>query len=105
MCIVQGGEEEEEAGVGRTGPCPGRVLAPSPHPHPEVGYLLHLQNKVSVADPDPGSGAFFTSGSGMNNQDHISASLEKFFWVNILKLFDAGSYFRELRNKFLRENT
>ncbi len=34
----------------------------------------------SVADPDPGSGAFLTpgmgkksgSGSGMNNQDHIS---------------------------------
>jgi hypothetical protein len=26
----------------------------------------------SVADPDPGSGAFLTPGSGMNNLDHIS---------------------------------
>jgi hypothetical protein len=25
----------------------------------------------------------------MNNADHISGSLEKTFWVNILKLFDA----------------
>jgi hypothetical protein len=25
----------------------------------------------SVADPDPGSGAFLTPGSGMNNPDHI----------------------------------
>jgi hypothetical protein len=29
--------------------------------------------------PDPGSG------SGMNNPDHISESLEAFFWVKILK--------------------
>jgi hypothetical protein len=31
----------------------------------------------SVADPDPGSGAFLTpgSGSGMNNPGHISESL------------------------------
>jgi hypothetical protein len=33
--------------------------------------------------PDPGSG------SGMNNPDHISESLEAFFWVKILKFFDA----------------
>jgi hypothetical protein len=51
----------------------------------------------------PGSGAFLTpgwiqdpewvkksgSGSGMNNPDHISDSLETIFWVKILKLFDA----------------
>jgi hypothetical protein len=30
------------------------------------------------------------SGSGMNNPDHISKSLEKIFWVKILKYFDAG---------------
>ncbi len=43
----------------------------------------------SVADPDPGSGAFLTpgpgmgkksvSGSVMNNRDHISESLETIF--------------------------
>ena len=53
----------------------------------------------SVADPDPGSGTFLTpgsgmgknpwSGSGLNNPDHISESLETFFWVKILKFFDA----------------
>jgi len=58
----------------------------------------------SVADPDPGSGAFLTpwirdlgpgmskksgSGSGMNNTDHINKSLETIFWVKILKFFDA----------------
>ncbi len=52
----------------------------------------------SVADPDPGSGAFLTpgsgmakksgSGSGMNNPDHISESLKTIFWVKILKIFD-----------------
>jgi hypothetical protein len=29
------------------------------------------------------------SGSGMNNKDHISESLETIFWVRILKFFDA----------------
>jgi hypothetical protein len=29
------------------------------------------------------------SGSGMNNPDHISESLETIFWVKILKFFDA----------------
>jgi hypothetical protein len=53
----------------------------------------------SVADPDPGSGAFLTpesrtvknlgSGSGMNNPDHISESLETIFWVKIVKFFYA----------------
>jgi hypothetical protein len=32
-------------------------------------------------DPDPGS--------GMNNPDHISKSLETIFWVKIFKFFDA----------------
>jgi hypothetical protein len=56
---------------------------------------------TSVADPDPGSGAFLTpgtgmgnksapvSGSGMNSPDHISESLETIFWVKILQFFDA----------------
>jgi hypothetical protein len=35
-----------------------------------------------VKNPDPGSG------SGMNNLDHISESLETIFWVKIFKLFD-----------------
>jgi hypothetical protein len=53
--------------------------------------------KCSVAVP--GSGALLTSGSGMgknqdpgsgmNNPDHISESLKTFFWVKILKFFDA----------------
>jgi hypothetical protein len=29
------------------------------------------------------------SGSGMNNPDHISESLETIFWVKILQFFDA----------------
>jgi hypothetical protein len=54
----------------------------------------------SVADPDPGSVAFFTPGSGMgeksgsrsgmNNPDHISKSLETVFWVKKLKFFDGS---------------
>ncbi len=70
---------------------------------------------ASVADPDPGSGAFLTPGSGTrnlgwgkiririrdqdlsgrNNPDHISENLETMFWVKILKFFwrirDQGS--------------
>jgi hypothetical protein len=48
---------------------------------------------------DPGSGAFLTPGSGMakkskygsgmDNPDDISESLETIFWVKILKFFDA----------------
>jgi hypothetical protein len=39
------------------------------------------------------------SGSGMNNTDHISESLETFFWVKILKIFDAdaGSGIEKIR--------
>jgi hypothetical protein len=37
-----------------------------------------------------GSGAFLTPGSGMNNPNHISESLETiFFWFKILNYFDA----------------
>jgi hypothetical protein len=58
--------------------------------------------KSSVADPDLGSGAFLTpgsgirewknsdpgSGTGMNIQDHISESLESIFWLQVLKFSD-----------------
>jgi hypothetical protein len=56
---------------------------------------------LSVANPDPGSGAFLTpgsgmgkrSGSGMKNPDHISECLVAFFRVKILRFFvaDLGS--------------
>jgi hypothetical protein len=63
----------------------------------------------SVADPDPGSGAFLTpgsrigkksgSGSGMNNRDHNSESLKTIFWVSTLKFFDVdpGSGMEKIR--------
>jgi hypothetical protein len=56
---------------------------------------MHLSPIGSVADPGssdfltPGSGMGKKSGSGMNNPDHISKSLKTFFWVKILKFFDA----------------
>ncbi len=53
-------------------------------------------DKQSVADPDPGSGAFLSlgsgmgkksgSGSGMNNQDNFYDNLETIFWVKMLIL-------------------
>jgi hypothetical protein len=51
-----------------------------------------------VADPDPGSGAFFNPGSGMeknpdpesgNIPDHFYESLETVLELKILKFFDA----------------
>ncbi len=52
--------------------------------------------------PDPGSGAFFTPGSGMGKQksrsgsginilDHISEISETIFWVKMLKFYDADA--------------
>jgi hypothetical protein len=38
---------------------------------------------ITNQDTDPGSG------SGMNNPDHISKSLETILWAKILKFFDA----------------
>jgi hypothetical protein len=57
------------------------------------------QTKMLDSVADPGSGAFMTPGSGIgkksespgsgiNNPDHISESLETIFWVKILKFFD-----------------
>jgi hypothetical protein len=39
------------------------------------------------------------SGSGMNNPDHISVSLEKIFWVEILKFFDTNPVFGMKKNR------
>jgi hypothetical protein len=60
--------------------------------------MFDFRQKFSVADPDPGSGAFLTlesldpgsgmgknqdpgSGSGMNIPDHICENLETIFWI------------------------
>jgi hypothetical protein len=57
---------------------------------------------TSVANPDPGSGAFLTPGSGMGNkfgsgtrmniEDHFSKSLETVCWVKNTDA-DPGSFF------------
>ncbi len=44
-----------------------------------MGTVVNVLLLSSVADP--GSGAFLTLGSGMNNQVHISESLETIFLV------------------------
>ena len=66
------------------------------------GVIFKTQTfvKSSVADPDPGSGAFLTPGSGMgkksgsgtDNPDHISESLEVIFWVKYLNSFTRGEF-------------
>jgi hypothetical protein len=55
-------------------------------------------------DPESGTGKKSGSGSGMNNLDHISESLETIFWVKILKFFDVdpGSGMEKIR---IREKT
>jgi hypothetical protein len=45
--------------------------------------VLRIRDPGWVKNLDP------RSGSGMNNPDHISESLETIFWVKILKFFDA----------------
>jgi hypothetical protein len=67
----------------------------------EVRYRYHRNS--SVADPDPGSGAFLTPGSGMgknsgsgfgmNNPDHISESLKNNFLG--LKYLDSFTRIRD----------
>ncbi len=71
----------------------------------ELGKITVLELFI-VADPDPGSGAFLTpgswmgeksdSGSGMNNPNHISESLETIFWVKILKFFHADPGWKKI---------
>jgi hypothetical protein len=70
--------------------------------------MLHLKGSkyFCVADPDPGSGAFLISGSGMGKKirirNHISESLKTIFWFKILKFFDAdpeqGSFRPRIRD-------
>ncbi len=54
-----------------------------------AGHSLPLH---SVADPDPGSGAFFTPGSGMGKKSGSGSGIRN---------EQPGSYFLELRNHFL----
>jgi hypothetical protein len=49
--------------------------------------LLYTVLRIRIRDPVPFWPLY--PGSGMNNPDHISESLETNFWVKILKLFDA----------------
>jgi hypothetical protein len=55
---------------------------------------LHCCRSGTLFDPwirDPGWVKNPDPGSGMNNPDHISESLETILWVKILKLFYAYS--------------
>ncbi len=62
--------------------------------------MFSLSRNVGPSVSDPGSCAFLTpgsgmgkkseSGSGMNNPNHISESLETIFWVKILRIRDPG---------------
>ncbi len=82
------------------------LLRREPDGGPSRNRFTASSTLSSVADPDPGSDAFVTPGfgircpgwvkkpdpdprfgSGMNNPDHISESVETIFY-KILKLFD-----------------
>jgi hypothetical protein len=52
--------------------------------------VIFLLFTCSVADPDPGSGAFLTPGSGMDKKSGSGIRNDQ-----------PGSYFLELRNHFL----
>ncbi len=63
----------------------------SPH-KPATPYILYSGSRSSVADPDPGSGAFLTPGSGIGffriqgvpdpgSQDHI---FKNFLTISII---------------------
>jgi hypothetical protein len=68
--------------------------------------------KISVADPEPGSGAFLTpgsvnrmgkksgSGSGMNNPDHISESSKNYLMGQNTCILLFGSGIRNGKNSF-----
>ncbi len=58
-----------------------------------LGKCLPLKYHLSgVVDPDPGSGAFLTLGSGLGKESRSGSGIRD----ELL-----GSYFRELRNNFL----
>ncbi len=61
-------------------------------------HIFECLETIEFFDADPGSGSGI--GSGMNNPDHISDSLEIIFiCVKILKFFDAdpGSEMEKIR--------
>jgi hypothetical protein len=71
----------------------GRTIGGGPYYTQGSFSLKKVALFFSVADPDPGSGAFLAPwiwdpgwvkskypGSGMNNPDHISYTLETIFW-------------------------
>jgi hypothetical protein len=62
---------------------------PSASTVPYCGYL-----HVSDANPDPGSGAFLTPGYGMGKKSKSGSEIR-------IRDEHFGSYFRELRNKYL----
>jgi hypothetical protein len=53
-----------------------------------------LRKNCGVAEPDPGSGAFFDPGIGMGKKSGSGS-------VILIRDEQPGSYFRELRNNFL----
>ncbi len=57
-------------------------------------YLI----RHNVADPHPGSGVFLTPGSGMGQKSGSGSGIR-------IRDEKPGSYFRELRNHFLGQNT
>jgi hypothetical protein len=52
-----------------------------------------LTPESSVLDPDTGSGAFLTPGSGIRDVQKIKIRIrgEHIFWVKVLKFLDADS--------------
>ncbi len=78
----------------------------------ELGYT-GIQRILSVADPDPGSGAFLIPGSGIRNrfvriphlgsQTHIFGSLVTIFWVKgtIILSVLAQSFSSPAQNKII----
>ena len=69
------------SGGGDSDPRPASTSASDSEDLPPPPYLSPDVVSISVADPDPGSGAFLNPGSGIRNGQ-------------------PGSYFRELRNIF-----
>jgi hypothetical protein len=72
-----------------------------PVPQLQVQLVFRILT-FSVAEPDPGSGAFLTPGSGIRIRDEQSGSYflelrNHFFGLKKLKFFDAGSGMENIR--------
>jgi hypothetical protein len=66
-----------------------------------AGHSFDLMAPNNVADPDPGSGAFLTPGSGILDEQPGSYFLElrnNFLGVKILKFFDADPGWRQFES-------